>query len=385
MQTFINKKGVKAAILTMSLIQMATNAIISVIADIAINFSDAPITAIQYLMTFPNLLIVVVGMTAALLSRRISKRTLAVTGLFLCCMSGVLSFFFHDQLMLLFVWAGFLGIGIGCVVPIAMSLISENFQGKEQSDMMGLQTSAANLGSMFMAFTGGVLAAINWNYIYLVYLLAIPGLILTLIYVPKTKIPAQERNIKIKIPVPAWVYFIIAGLFMLLFYLGPTNLSVIITERNIGSAMSAGTAGTILLLGGMLMGILFGTIESKIRKNTIPLGFLVLAVGYVLIYASSGLWILYLGCFISGSSISLVLPQCMIQVISEEHKERNTFMMSVVLAIANLGMFITPVLTTITVLIMKNELAQSRFVFTAVVAILFGLVSLILVHKVRKI
>lgn len=46
--------GIKAAILTMSFIQMATNAVSSVLADIAAEFPAASVSAVQYLMTFPR-------------------------------------------------------------------------------------------------------------------------------------------------------------------------------------------------------------------------------------------------------------------------------------------------------------------------------------------
>ena len=60
-----NNSGLKAAILTMSFIQMATNAVSSILANIATEFPDASVTTIQYLMTFPNLMIVAVSVIAA--------------------------------------------------------------------------------------------------------------------------------------------------------------------------------------------------------------------------------------------------------------------------------------------------------------------------------
>ena len=65
MKSTYNINGIKAAILTMSFLQMATNAIASVLADISLAFPNASATTVQYLMTFPNLLVVVMSVVAA--------------------------------------------------------------------------------------------------------------------------------------------------------------------------------------------------------------------------------------------------------------------------------------------------------------------------------
>lgn len=385
MPTKHQMKGLKAAILTMSFIQMATNAIASVLANISMEFPGVSATAIQYLMTFPNLIVVVMSMITARLSIIISKKKLAVFGLFLGTMSGILSFLFHGSLVLLFVWAGLLGCGIGLVVPVATSLISDYFAGGEKDTLLGYQTSFANIGSMLMTFIGGMLAVFGWYYNYLVYLLAVPGLLLSILFIPEDNVqqPEESREQKIKIPRTLWFYYVVAAVFMLLFYMGPTNLAMLVTERQIGNTVTAGTAATILLLGGTVMGFLFGSVSRKIGKNTIPAGFFMLTAGYVIIYNAVFPVVLYVGSFIVGIGNTLALPQCMGSVVTND-KTQSTFLMSAVFAVANLGTFLAPMLTVASKIVMKNDLAGSRFLFTASVSLLAALVCLIYVNKRTK-
>lgn len=77
----IEQRGLKSAILTMSFVQMTTNAVAAILADIAMQFPQASVTKIQYLMTFPNLMVVGVSIIAARLAQQFSKRSLAATGL----------------------------------------------------------------------------------------------------------------------------------------------------------------------------------------------------------------------------------------------------------------------------------------------------------------
>ena len=390
-----NNSGLKAAILTMSFIQMATNAVSSILANIATEFPDASVTTIQYLMTCPNLMIVAVSVIAAGLAERISTRTLAATGLLLAAVSGILSFAVHGSILILYVWAGMLGIGVGLVVPMANSLISDYFQENERDTMLGYQTGAANAGSMIMTYVGGVLATIAWQFDYLVYLLAIPGLILTLMFVPKQNVVAKDtvttEKKKLKISAYEVLFCIVAAVYMLMFYLGPTNIALYFSEKQIGNTMTAGMASSLLLLGGVLMGFLFGKLAEKIGKHTITLGFLALFVGYTLIYMKGQLISTYIGCLLVGMSNPLVLPQCMGSVVTED-KQRSTVMMSVVFAIANLGTFLAPGITTISKMVMHAETAASRFVFAGIVTGILTCVSFVWVqvsnrrkkHKLRR-
>lgn len=382
-----NNFGLKAAILTMSFIQMATNAVASILANIATEFPDASVTTVQYLMTFPNLMIVAVSVIAAGLAERISKRTLAALGLFLAAVSGILSFAVHGSIVVLYVWAGMLGIGVGLVVPMANSLISDYFQGNERDAMLGYQTGAANAGSMIMTYVGGILATIAWQFDYLVYLLAIPGLILTLMFVPKQNITVQGKNVKekkrFKMEAHEVLFCVVAAVYMLMFYLGPTNIALYFSEKQIGNTMTAGTASSLLLLGGVVMGFFFGKLAEKIGKHTITLGFMALFIGYILIYIKGQLIPAYIGCVFVGMSNPLVMPQCMGSVVSED-KQRTTVMMSVVFAIANLGTFLAPAITTVSRIVMHAETAASRFAFAGIVTGVLACVSFVWIQISEK-
>ena len=382
-----NNFGLKAAILTMSFIQMATNAVASILANIATEFPDASVTTVQYLMTFPNLMIVAVSVIAAGLAERIFKRTLAATGLFLAAASGVLSFAVHGSIVILYVWAGMLGIGVGLVVPMANSLISDYFQENERDAMLGYQTGAANAGSMIMTYVGGILATIAWQFDYLVYLLAIPGLILTLMFVPKQNVVTQNQvateKKKFKIEAHEVLFCVVAAVYMLMFYLGPTNIALYFSEKQIGNTMTAGTASSLLLLGGVVMGFFFGKLAEKIGKHTITLGFMALFIGYTLIYIKGQLVPTYIGCVFVGMSNPLVMPQCMGSVVSED-KQRTTVMMSVVFAIANLGTFLAPAITTISRIVMHAETAASRFAFAGIVTGILACVSFVWIQMSNR-
>ncbi len=382
----VNVNGLKLAILTMSVIQMATNACSSILAELGASFPEASVSTVQYLMTFPNLMVVIVSFFISSITKHISKRTASAFGLLLACLAGILSWQFHGSLILLYVWAGMLGVGIGIVIPTAASLIADYFSGEAKDSLMGLQTAAANAGSMVMTALGGVLAASDWSLNYLVYLFGAPGLIFALMFVPPENISSTDGQGEEKraqnyggeykkifgIESFAWKYFVIAALFMLLFYIGPTNVSMLVAERKLGNAASAGMAATLLLLGGFLMGLFFGKLAARIGENTIPLGFMVLFVGFGIVYLIPDMAAVYIAFFIVGTGNSLVLPQCMGRMAIKD-KARSTFLISAVFAVANLGTFLAPALTAVAKLVTGNDLAASRFFVAGILAFVLAI------------
>lgn len=89
--------------------------------------AEASISSVQFLMTCPSIFVVVMSLLSTWLCNFIPRKKLVTTGLCLVCCSGIFSVLFHESLVILYVWAAVLGIGIGMVVPTAFVLISEYF------------------------------------------------------------------------------------------------------------------------------------------------------------------------------------------------------------------------------------------------------------------
>ena len=386
----VNKNGIKVTILAMSLLQMATNAVASVLAQIAsdLQVSDS---AAQYLMTFPCLIFMIMSFVTPKLATILSKKKLALTGLILSGAAGILSFLFHGSIVPLFIWDALLGFGIGLTVPVANALIIDYYEGEERASLLGWQTSAANIGSMAMTFVGGYLALLGWHFVYFVYLLAIPGIICILLFLPRKNVealaPETAENTKKAagkgIPKTAYLYFLIAFLYMLMFYVGPTNLAMVVQERQIGSTAMAGNAATVLLLGGVVMGLFFGKVAARIGRMTIPVGFLMLVIGFLSIYFVNNVAVLFLGAFLIGTSNTLILPQCMGSVTTED-KGQSSINMGICLGLANLGIFAAPIVTGISAAVMGNSLSTSRFLFAGIVSLILAVLSLIVLKAAKQ-
>lgn len=373
------KNLLKIAIITMSFVQMGTNGIAPILAQIAAAFPDASATRVQFLMTFPSIFCLIFTMITAFLSDVLPKKTLALSGLSIVGAGGVLACCFHGSLNILFLWAAVLGIGIGMVAPLAPALINERFINQEKQTMLGLQNAANTLGSMLMTFIGGFLAVMGWQFGYLVYLLGIPGIIFTIIGLPRDK---KTSAVKADAPkrdpfrLVIWKEMIITLVLLMGFSAVPANLAMLVAERGLGDTSLSGMMSTVFLFGGMAFGILFGKVSSILKKRTDLTGAILLAVGALIIASSSSIPLLFVACFLAGSSISLIMPTCMGS--ASRLKGYETLNSALLLSASFVGVFITPLLTSLTAKITGSGSVTYRFIMVAIVAIILAVLTVAL-------
>ena len=385
------KMFLKLAIITMSFVQLGTNGIAPILAQIQEAFPAASAANVQFLMTFPSIFSLIFAMVCAFLSDRMPKRTLAMSGLALVVAAGILGCLFHGNLTILFVWAALLGIGIGMVAPLAPALVNESFSGGEKQTMLGWQNASSSAGSMIMTFLGGILAAAGWHFGYLVYLIGIPGIVFAMIAVPgRPNLKAPSEGTERQTDADAvqrgpfrlviWKEMIITFVLLIVFSAVPANLSMLVAERSLGGTAVSGMMSTLFLCGGLICGILFGKISSVLKKRTDLAGALCLAAGSLGIALSYNNAVIFICCLIAGSSISLVMPTCM--GAAGRLKGYETLNSSLILGTSFVGVFVTPVLTTLTATITGSESVTYRFLMVCVVAVILAVLTVVL--KIKK-
>jgi hypothetical protein len=157
--------GIKAAILAVNLWLLGTMALSSVISDISEYFTGVSDQVVQFLMTAPGLFILFTSLLSAYMTAIISKKRLTLVGIILTLISAAGGLLFHESIVLLYVWAA----------------------------LLGQVSSAQNLGAIVMTVGGGLFATIHWHLVYLVYFIAVPGMILTMLFIPDEQ-PVTLKN-----------------------------------------------------------------------------------------------------------------------------------------------------------------------------------------------
>lgn len=372
----INRGGIRITLLLISLCQLGSLAISSVISDITKAFPDVTDQTAQFLMTFPGLFILISSLLSAGLTRFISQKKLAVAGLILNVMTAVCGLLFHGNVVLLFCWAAALGLGLGLWMPIVTAIASQYFEGNERASLLGRISSAQNIGAIFMTVAGGALAVLSWYYVYLVYFIAVPGLVCAVIYLPdeKTVRKPEEagRKMSLKemgIDKAVIIFSAIQFFFSIPYNGGPANFSLLLNEAGIGNASTAGLLSGLFLFGGIISGWFFGALNKKIGKQTVSAGYLLLAAGLAGLGLSRSLFLYMIFTVIGGMSLPLVLPQASLGVVENKKPEQFAMASAVLMAFGNLGAFCSPLTTSAAAALTGSAAISVRLIFCAAAAL----------------
>ena len=122
------------------------------------------------------------GFLIDLLGRRITGiGCLLIDGLFgLLCTTA-------PNFTILLLFRFFQGIGIAGLIPVAMTVISDWYQGSKRLKVIGFLSGTVSLSAVVVPFLGGVLAGIDWRYPFLVYGLSLILALLFFLFIPESQ------------------------------------------------------------------------------------------------------------------------------------------------------------------------------------------------------
>ncbi len=268
---------------------------------------------VTWISTLPTLF-VVFGTSAAgpLMGKRVKYKTLAIVSTLICLIGGCAPALFGDYVFMLVCRAVF-GFGLGLLIPLATALIMGNYEGDKRSRYLGWSTLFMNAGGIIFQTLGGILADMNWQLTFWGHLLFIlPFITSFFLHEP---IPAAEPEdvgaapVKEKMSGKVWILAIILAVFQVFSYPVMLNISVIFVERAIGTAAIASTALSMYTVAGCVAGLIFGWVFKATRRVTIGLGYLLCAVGALLVYLDIPTYIVpTVGCMMLGFGFSTILP-----------------------------------------------------------------------------
>lgn len=189
----ISAIAILAISLTVNLPGLAISPVLGKIKEV---FHSTPLEA-QLLNVLPNLLTIPFILCAGKICTPKNQLTVLSVGLAIFTATGV-AYFFAKSMIVLIVLSCILGVGIGLVIPLAASLISQNFTGKPRGAMLGVKSGLSNLSLIIATLFVGWIASRDWHAAFSVYFIPIVPLVL----VPfiKNKFINKQRTPPAQIP-----------------------------------------------------------------------------------------------------------------------------------------------------------------------------------------
>ena len=339
---------VTATILSMSLLTvMAGAAIAPALGIIKAHFSNAPAMLVQFIVSIPALLIIVTNLFFLPLSRHLRTRTIATTGLLLYVVAGV-GCFFVDEIYVLLLLRAILGISVGLIMPLSTGLLAYYYPPEEQARLMGLSAAMNQMGGVVATLLAGLLATIEWNYAFLVYLLGLIALVMVWLWLPdeqlgsanKRGIPFQPRQL-LKFH-PSVIGML---LLMMIFFVFPTNFAVVA-----GKQLGMTTEVTTIIMVGLdvvafIVGMVFGGVMHRFRRSVKYFAPVFFLLGYAS-YLVPDVAMVVLGSALIGVANGIGVPYLNTIASIKGGKNSATTVMPLLSAALYLGQFISPIIVT---------------------------------------
>ena len=348
----------KFSLLSISLLLTSANAISGVMPALIEQFADQDRSNVELLSTVPSFSMIIMIILSGFIARAIGDKATVTIGLVIAAVCGVIPFVATDSFPIIMASRIGLGIGFGLINSLAVSMIASFFQGDEKATLMGFRSAFESLGQSVMTLIAGFLVTFGWNMSFLVYLVAVPILVLFVLFVPKkpveaeiggdavqtgdaaqtaSAVPAKQR---VNAPIILIAVFLVVAVTM---YIGLTvRLSSVVADSGFGTMQQASTLLSVMTIGGMLMGFVFGIINKTLKAQTLTVGLAALAVGAIIIHFAPNFAVLCVGAMIAGISYPTMISYTFNQISEVCPKGSDTLCTSVVLVGCNLGAFTAP-------------------------------------------
>ena len=132
-------------------------------------FKNVTELEVQLLTVLPNLVTIPFILCSGKICNEKNQMTVLGVGLAIYAVTGIL-YFFARSMTALILLSCLLGVGCGLVIPLAASLISQYFSGKERTKQLGMKSSLSNFMVIFATIFVGWMASYNWHLAFIVYL-----------------------------------------------------------------------------------------------------------------------------------------------------------------------------------------------------------------------
>lgn len=343
-------------LIALSTLNMAMSATTPALADIAAAFPQEKQTTVALLATIPSLFSVPCSLiTGRLLGRRLRYRTMAIAGVLLMIIGGLLPLMLHS-LKLIVCARAMMGIGLGILTPIAPSATLLALPRGRAQRQMGVNASAANAAAIVYQLIGGFACAVSWRYSFLAYVLIIPVLPLVLLFMREPQMlqesnpeqtplsvqdteqkqePAQaievlsENDKKHAFGKPYWGWFVLNFVFIVLFYAYITNISSIIADNNYGTASASALVLAVFSLGGTYGGHIMSRMIAKIQKRVFILAGLACFLGEIALVMGNNLAMMLLGSLVFGVGFGMMMPSIALFSGYAVRPEQRAFALSI--------------------------------------------------------
>lgn len=370
---------------------------------IAKAFPDQSITSIQSLISGTAIPLLIGALIAGPITTKwLTKKYLSIIAMSLMIIGGIGPLAFQDNFGMIMTMRLILGLGLGLLSPLKSSVLAEYTTGLKRNRILGLAESTVMICGIFISILGGYLARISWQAGFYMYLVVVPVLILTIILLPNKKpdelvieegekkenSKIKKENIekgKFKNPILISIYAF-GFLFMLFFNSFGLNLAMYVMESGFGDPSKAGILGSMLSIGGIVAGVMLGTMFKHLKTSTLGAGCLFLTVGFGIMAMAPSFSVAMIGAFFCGLGLNTCVAQGTFLCTTAAPTSHFVFATGLYVVFIHLAQFLTPFVLNPIALGLSPSVGLNRFatvyLIVSISTLVIGIAYIFIIKKV---
>lgn len=295
------------------MVGLLTSSLIYIYQEYA-NFSESVVTMV---LTIPNLTVMIGLVLAPMLVKKFPIKHLILAGMTIFIVASVVPAWCENFYLLLF-FRALSGVGCGMVLPLQATFIAA-YPEKERATLMGLSATVGCIVAAVIVSISGIIAAINWRYVFFLYLISVVALVLAAIFVPKNiEMPeqaaaestaAESAGNAPKLSeygnVLFLYYFLLVGSYLFISVLS-AELAPYLENVKMGGSAESGLLMSVSMMGSVVAGLILEKYTSILKGMAMPVVFAGSVVGFALLWLAPNIIVVGVAVFLVGVFASLV-------------------------------------------------------------------------------
>lgn len=377
-------KTLMIAIMGISLVLSTSGAISGTIPLMEKHFANMSTATVELIVTIPSLSGIFVPLLAGFIEKITGKKLLALIGLGVTAICGIIPVFTGNYALILFSRI-MVGVGIALLTPLSVSYITDIYDEERANELLGYRNSFINIGSTVLLFLAGYLIKISWHSAYWVFVLALIPFLMTLFWIPKRfdnySVTVGENVDQQKIKQTTnWEiigYAILFGI-MQISYMG-INLKVpsYIVNNHIGDSSTGSFILSLLPIAAIVSGLLYKYIYHAWQKNTTAISATIagIALGATLLLRNA--YLIGACVMIAGFFWGIMNPHMTELFALSSPKGSMTLSTSIVIFGINIGGTFAPFIFQFLGTTFHNNSPEMGLLVSSIIWIAFGVIFLI--------
>ena len=306
----------KAALLSMCPIAMVTALLTSSMVYIYQAYPTLSESTVTLVLTIPNLTVIAGLVLAPILVKKFSIKYLILIGMTLFTVGNAMCAWV-DSFYLMLCFRAVSGVGSGLVVPLQNTFIA-SYPEEERATLLGLNNVTGALIVAPLAVISGIVATINWRYVFHLYWVNLVVILLVAIFLPKhieqpantAKNTGEVSENKPKLSeysnVLFFYYFMLTGCYLCVTALA-SQLAPYLENLNLGGAVESGMMVGVGMIGSLVSGLTFGKFIAAVQRKALPIAFAICVVCMAMLWLAPNLAIVALAQVLTALCSSIVV------------------------------------------------------------------------------